>query len=923
MTYTPATTTVPYSSNVTANALNATAASSGSAVPGVFVYTATGSDSVVREIHAASYLAVGSYTLNATFYPTDNTDYASSTAAGGTFTVTQATTTAGLGATQTMVAADGTGNYTNIQTAIQSLSSTLGGNVYIKPGTYTGTFTVNAPNVSLRGLGGDPTAVVLTHSYGAFSPAASCGSSPGNCYAGEFQAAGENNTFTGDEGSATLVVARSAIPSYASGATLTPYAFYAENFTLANTYDTDNVTTTTTYVPGSGNTTCTAGNATPQTYQYLYNHSMECASQALAIWITADQAVLNNVYTASAQDTIYAGAISGSSAQAARQYWFRGKVTGNVDYIFGDAAAVFDHTTIFTIEHGTTGGTITIEAQNKAAQSGSAGDYLSGYIMNSTVFTSDTSNLTQLLFGRPYGKYSTWVMLNSYVDQVTAGGYIEFSGNVNLPTSTYSEYYNGGVANYMLPDPANGSRDINGVLYTGAATSYTAGLTATRETTSNNPGTLQVASGGTQVNYMALANTSLGNFEAQQYYPLAFLGQTVPTNPYNNGVTKWDPTAAIASKSNAFVSGGVASIAPNSSVTILMRPQTPGLGAINGGTVSAPTVTFTVPTGTYTLTDTFNSNTTTLATGTLDNAGEAYFSTSTLAPGTHNLSWTYSGDSNFIGSTATSYMLTVQPYSTVTTLSIVTNPITYGQSASVTATVTPPTGTATGNVTLYVDGAANATQALSSGSTTFTVAGLAAGSHAVYAAFAANSTYSASTSSTMTLTVNKATLTVTGVGANRLFNQPNTLSFTVAGYQYADSATTVIATGPTVTTTATRDSVAGSYTVVPAATLTAFGAANYTLVLANGTFTIAGGTPQSVIFDPLPNFASGASYQLTARSTSGLTPSYTVVSGPATVTGATLTVTGPGAVTVQASTITDPTGDYAAPTPVSRTFTAQ
>jgi hypothetical protein len=85
---------------------------------------------------------------------------------------------------------------------------------------------------------------------------------------------------------------------------------------------------------------------------------------------------MNNVYTTSLQDTIYAGAISTSGGNAARQYWFRGKVTGDVDFMFGDAAAVFDHTAIYTVYHGTTAtGTETIEAQNKAVQTGGAGDY--------------------------------------------------------------------------------------------------------------------------------------------------------------------------------------------------------------------------------------------------------------------------------------------------------------------------------------------------------------------------------------------------------------------------------------------------------------------------------------------------------------------------------------------------------------------
>ena len=76
---------------------------------------------------------------------------------------------------------------------------------------------------------------------------------------------------------------------------------------------------------------------------------------------------MNNVYTTSLQDTVYAGSINASGANPARQFWFRGKISGAVDFIFGDAAAVFDHTTIYTQWHGPTAtGTETIEAQNQA-----------------------------------------------------------------------------------------------------------------------------------------------------------------------------------------------------------------------------------------------------------------------------------------------------------------------------------------------------------------------------------------------------------------------------------------------------------------------------------------------------------------------------------------------------------------------------
>jgi pectin methylesterase-like acyl-CoA thioesterase len=903
VSWTPARTSIQYSSPISLTVLNATAASGGNSVPGTFVYTANSA-----EVNAASYLAINTYSLGVTFYPTDSLDYSGSTGSVSNFVVQQATTTAPIGGSQVVVGS--TGNYSSVQAAINALPVT-GGSVYIQPGTYTGDVTVTQPNVALRGLGGDPTKVIITHPGGAFSV------NPGSVYnyAGEFTTAISNgyqlpsgsSLFSGDQGSATLVVARGINTAVNSGTT-TPNGFYGENLTLANTWDTDS-TLTTTYVSGG---VCTAGAGAATSYSALYNAGTECASQALAIWITSDLAVLNNVYTTSLQDTVYAGAISTGSAYPARQFWFRGKITGDVDYIFGDAAAVFDHTSVYSAYHNTATGTVTIEAQNKAALTGSSGDYLSGYVMNSDVFTSQNSGMTSLYFGRPYGTYSTWIMLNSYIDQVNALGYIPFSGSNVLTYATYGEYND-----HAYTDPSNGSPDTNGVTYLGtSAASSGSGVlpTSARESASTDPGYAAFSANGTN-------SVGMTQAQAQQFYPLAFLGKTITTNQYNT-VATWDPTAAIAADVNGFVpSSSPASITSGQSITLMMRPQTPGLGAVSNGV-------YTIPTGTYIATENGN----TIASGTLDASGAAYFTISTLTPGVHNFKWTYSGDSNFAGSTtASAYSLTVTgaAAATTTVLTPTPNPATYGQSVSLIATVlSGGSAVNSGTVSFTVDGVTVASYVAlnGSGQASTSVNGLAVGTHSVTATFNGAASYSTSFSSSTTATVNQATLTITGSCSNRVFGAANICSAGVSGYKNGDNAAAVFTSAPTGSTTAVRTSPANTYTAsVGTYTLSTLGSTNYTVSAQTSTFTISGGAPQSILFAPLPNFASGASYQLTASTTSGLPVSYTVTVGNAiaSVSGSTLTVSGPGPVTVQALQSTDPTGDYAAATPVSRSFTAQ
>jgi hypothetical protein len=825
VSWTPGATTQQYSAAIGAGVLNATASA-----PGSFIYTATPSGGSAQFIHSASYLPIGSYSLRVTFVPTDSVDYAQSTVSVASYTVSKASTTAAVGATQFLVAADGTGNYTSVQAAVNALPT--GGSVYIKPGTYTGNITVVQPNLALRGLGGDPTKVILTHAGGAF------GGSGTYAYAGEFQVGMENgyqlptgsSQFTGDEGSATLVVAK-GINTALSSSTTIPNGFYGENFTLANTYDSDATTTTTTYLPGSNSGTCTASEGPAQTYNSLYNNSLLCASQALAIWTTSDLSVMNNVYATSLQDTIYSASQgSGSNGYVpARQYWFRGKVTGDVDYIFGDSAAVFDNTSIYTMWHGATAtGTETIHAQNKAVQTGSSNDYLSGYVMNSDVFTSQSTGMTNLYFGRPYGNYSTWIMLNSYVDQVNPLGYTTGLGPT-FPADTFAEFND-----LVYTDPATNSADLNGVVYLGTGGNTGAGVTGVREAGSTNPGTAMFGNS---------IPTTMTQAQAQTYFPANFLGQSVSS--LVSSTPNWNPTTAISAAVNAFVpTGSSASIASGSSITLLMRPQTPGLGAVSNGV-------YTIPTGTYTLSDTFGGSTITLASGSLDASGEAYLTTSTLGVGSHSITMAYSGDSNFSASTtSTPYVINVTASGT-TVPAISIQPAagaTYGAATTVAVSVSATSGTTvpSGLVQLSVDGGTSLSGSLSSaGIYTFTLPSLSAGSHSLSVTYSGDSSFGAATSSSATV-VARSVLQVAANSFSIVAGQAvPTYTASITGFVNGDVQSSVITGAPSLTTSPATPSAAGIYPIT--ASTGTLAASNYTFTFTNGSLAIQSATQAAAV----------------------------------------------------------------------------
>jgi large repetitive protein len=168
------------------------------------------------------------------------------------------------------------------------------------------------------------------------------------------------------------------------------------------------------------------------------------------------------------------------------------------------------------------------------------------------------------------------------------------------------------------------------------------------------------------------------------------------------------------------------------------------------------------------------------------------------------------------------------------------------------------------------------------------------------------------------LTVTKAPLTVTADDKTRTSGAADpTFTATLTGF--VNGETSAVVTGAaTFSSTATPTSAAGTYPITPAiGTLTA---ANYAFTtFANGTLTVSQ-TSQTLTFGALANKTYGdAAFSVSATTSSGLTPSYSIVSGPATLSGSTVTITGAGTVVVRASQAGD--GSFLAATPVDQSFT--
>jgi Bacterial Ig-like domain (group 3)/Autotransporter beta-domain len=183
-----------------------------------------------------------------------------------------------------------------------------------------------------------------------------------------------------------------------------------------------------------------------------------------------------------------------------------------------------------------------------------------------------------------------------------------------------------------------------------------------------------------------------------------------------------------------FPTGAQAQSASATSIASSVNPSTVGQSVTFTATVVDPGGRFT-PTGSVTFTDTTTS--TPLGTITLNGAGQASVSTSSLAGGNHTITADYSGDGNLAASSDSLVQQVLSGTATSTSISSSINPSTVGQSVTFTATVTG-TSTPTGTVTFTDTTTSTPLGTVSlngSGQASVSTASLAVGDHDIMAQY--------------------------------------------------------------------------------------------------------------------------------------------------------------------------------------------
>jgi pectinesterase len=155
--------------------------------------------------------------------------------------------------------------------------------------------------------------------------------------------------------------------------------------------------------------------------------------QAVAIAVRADRAVFKHCRFLGHQDTLF--------ADYGRQYYLDSYIEGGVDFIFGNAAAVFDHVEI----HANDPGYLTAQSRTSATQS-------TGYVILLSKVTSSLNpnpapeaHSTGIFLGRPWRPYARVVCIDTELPaDIHPEGWNNWGKTANEQTAFFAEYHSTG-----------------------------------------------------------------------------------------------------------------------------------------------------------------------------------------------------------------------------------------------------------------------------------------------------------------------------------------------------------------------------------------------------------------------------------------------------------------------------------------------
>ena len=150
-----------------------------------------------------------------------------------------------------------------------------------------------------------------------------------------------------------------------------------------------------------------------------FENSAGPVGQAVAVSVNADRVVFKHCRFLGDQDTLF--------ANFGRQYYVDSYISGGVDFIFGNATAVFDRSEIHSVRPG-----------YLTAQSRTAPSQTSGYVIDRCHITTADLGGKPLFLGRPWRSYSRVVYLDTEMPaQLSPEGWSGWESNTPDPQTTF------------------------------------------------------------------------------------------------------------------------------------------------------------------------------------------------------------------------------------------------------------------------------------------------------------------------------------------------------------------------------------------------------------------------------------------------------------------------------------------------------
>nr|XP_033517242.1 probable pectinesterase/pectinesterase inhibitor 20 isoform X2 [Nicotiana tomentosiformis] len=158
--------------------------------------------------------------------------------------------------------------------------------------------------------------------------------------------------------------------------------------------------------------------------------------QAVAVRNGADLSTFYNCSFEGYQDTLY--------THSMRQFYRECDIYGTVDFIFGNAAVVFQNCNIYP-RLPLQGQFNPITAQGRTDINQNTGTSIHNCTIKAAPDLASSNGTTQTYLGRPWKEYSRTVYMQSFMDSlINPAGWAAWSGDFALSTLYYAEYNNTG-----------------------------------------------------------------------------------------------------------------------------------------------------------------------------------------------------------------------------------------------------------------------------------------------------------------------------------------------------------------------------------------------------------------------------------------------------------------------------------------------